>query len=303
MNPFDLTGPQFLVFYAIFAGLVIAGMVFWRKRAESSETPKIDLSDPYLIAYLRAGEREVLRVATIALVDRGLLIQAGRQIKRAEHASPNSVQRPIEKALLKKYTRSGEVSWIFEDEGLSKACESYENTLRTARLLPDDSVNQARLIRLVVACFLLTGVGFTKILLAIEAGRKNVGFLVLFIIVAMAIAAKISFPRLTESGKIMIEDVKSLYNGLRTRALTADLGATGIEPMMVAAVFGVGALAGPAFAFADVLFPHRKRDGSNSCATDGGCGSSCSSSSSSSCSSGSSCGSSCGGGCGGCGGS
>ena len=301
MNPFDLPGPQFLVFYVIFAGLVIAGMVFWRKRAESSQTPKIDLSDPYLIAYLRAGEREVLRVATIALVEKGLLIQEGRQIKRAEHASPNSVQRPIEKVLLKKYTRSGEVSWIFEDEGLSKACESYARTLRTARLLPDDWVNQARLIRLVVVCFLLTGVGFTKILLAIEAGRTNVGFLVLLIIVAMVIAARISFPRLTESGKIMLEDVRSLYHGLRTRALTADPGTAGVEPMMLAAVFGVGALAGPMFAFADVLFPRRNRGNSNSCGSgDGGCGSSCSSSS---CSSGSSCGSSCGGGCGGCGGS
>ena len=58
MNPFDLPGPQFLLFYIIFAGLVISGLVFWRRRAESSpSTPRIDLSDPYLIAYL-AEERK-----------------------------------------------------------------------------------------------------------------------------------------------------------------------------------------------------------------------------------------------------
>lgn len=305
MNPFELPGPQFLLFYVIFAGLVIAGMVFWRKRAELSQSPRIDLSDPYLIAYLRGGEREVLQVATIALIDRGLLIRSGTQLKRAENASPDSVHRPIEKALLKKYARSGEVSWMFEDDGLSKACESYRKTLRQARLLPDEWVNQKRLMRLVVACFLLSGAGLTKVLIALEAGRTNVGFLIVLIIIAIIVAVRLSFPRLTESGKAMIEDAQSLYSGMRDRAGSLNAGGAGVEPLMLAAVFGVGAMAGPAFAYADDLFPGgRKREPQES--LDGG-GGSCSSGGdgSSGSSGGSSCGSSCGGGggCGGCGGS
>lgn len=301
MNPFDLPGPQFLLFYVIFGGLVISGLVFWRRRAElSSSSPRLDLSDPYLIAYLRGGETEVLRVATVSLIDRGLLIRNGSQIQRAENASPDSVRRPIEQALLKKYARAGEASWMFEDEGLSKACESYGATLRRARLLPDEYVNQARLIRLVIASFVLSGVGFTKVFIALDAGRSNVGFLIILTVVAVVIAAAVSFPRLTESGKAMIEDVKSLYSGLRDRAALLNPGGAGIEPMMLAAVFGVGALTGPGFSFASALFPGQKKRAQGSCATDGDCGSSCSSSS---CSSGSSCGSSCGGGCGGgCGG-
>lgn len=301
MNPFDLPGPQFLLFYLIFAGVVIAGLAFWRRRAElSAGAPRLDLSDPYLIAYLRGGEAEVLRVATVSLIDRGLLVRNGRQLQRAENASPDSVRRPVEQALLKKYARGGEVSWMFEDDGLSTACQAYEATLRQARLLPDEYVNQARLVRLVVACFLLSGVGFTKVLIALDAGRTNVGFLIILTIAAIVVAAAISFPRLTESGKAMIEDVQRLYSGLRDRAPLLSSGGAGIEPMMLAAVFGVGALAGPAFSYAGDLFPRAKRSQSNACGTDGGCGSSCSSSS---CSSGSSCGSSCGGGCGGgCGG-
>jgi len=312
VNPFDLPGPQFLLFYIIFAGLVILGLVFWRRRAESSaSTPRIDLSDPYLIAYLRGGEKEVLRVATVTLIDRGLLVRSGRQIQRAENASPASVRLPVEQALLKKYARAGEVSWMFEDEGLSKACEPYGATLRRARLLPDDSVNTARLTRLVIATFLLTAVGFTKVVIAIDAGRSNVGFLIFLTIAALVTVAAISFPRLTESGREMIQSVQSLYSGLRSRTSPApagvagNAGGAGVEPMMLAAVFGVGALAGSGFAYAQGLFPGmNKRRGS--CASDGDCGSSCSSgdsgSSSSSCSSGSSCGSGCGGGCGGCGG-
>ena len=301
MNPFDLPGPQFLLFYTVFAAAVVAGLVFWRRRAElSSSSPRIDLSDPYLIAYLRGGEREVLRVATVTLIDRGLLVRNGSVIQRAENASPDSVRRPVEQALLKKYARGGEVSWMFEDDGLSTACRSYGDTLRRARLLPDESVNQARLMRLVVASFVLSGVGFTKVFIALDAGRSNVGFLIVLIIVSLVIAAASSFPRLTESGRATIEDVQTLYSDLRDRAGLLNPGGAGIEPMMLAAVFGVGALAGPGFSFANGLFPDQKKRASGSCSSgDGGCGSS-GSSCSSSC--GSSCGGGCGGGCGGCGG-
>lgn len=300
MNPFDLAGPQFLLFYVIFAGVVIAGTVFWRKRAELTESPRIDLSDPYLIAYLRGGEREVLRVATIALIDRGLLESKGPQIKRAEKASPSSVHKPIEKALLQKYASSGEASWLFEDDGLSKVCESYDKTLRQARLLPDEWVKQRRWMRFLVACLLLGGVGASKVLIALVAGRTNVGFLIVLMAIAIPLAAWLSFPRLTESGKAMLEDVRNLYGGLRDRAALSVAGNAGVEPLMLAAVFGIGALAGPSFAYADDLFPgSRRREPHES--VDGG--SSCGSGSGSSCSSGSSCGSSCGGGCGGCGGS
>jgi hypothetical protein len=262
MNPFELPGPQFLLLYIIFAGLVIAGLVFSRRRAElSPSTPRIDLSDPYLIAFLRGGEKEVARVA----------------------------------------------SYASSSNGLNKPCESYDKTLRTARLLPDQYVTRGRLMRLVIAGLVLTGVGFAKVLIALEAGRTNVGFLVILIILAVVVASAISFPRLTESGKAMLEDVKSLYIGLKDRDGLSRQGGAAVEPMMLAAVFGVGALS--TTGSADQLLLGRRKKSEGSCASDGDCGSSCSSSSandssSSSGSSVSSCsgGGGCGGGCGGCGG-
>jgi len=241
MNPFDLPGPQFLLFYIIFAGLVITGLVFWRRRAESSpSTPRIDLSDPYLIAYLRGGEKEVRRVA--------------------RYANSNGSRKPY---------------------------NSYETTLRTARLLPDWYVMSARLKRLVFAGLLLMGVGLAKVQIALEAGRTNVGFLVGLMMLAVFVAGAISFPRLTESGKAMLEDVQSLYSGVRHRAPLSKAGDAGVEPVMLAAVFGVGALS--ASGYTDDLAPHRRKKSEASCASDCGCGSSC--------------GGGCGGGCGGCGGS
>lgn len=300
MNPFDLTGPQFLLFYLIFAGVVLTGMEFWRRRAESSGSPRIDLSDPYLLAYLRGGKEAVLRVATAGLIDRDLLVMNGREVQRAQKVSPDSVRWPIEKALLKKYERPGQASWVFFDDGLSKECATYDRKLRTACLLPDQSVKYARLMRLLVGCFLLGGVALTKVVIALAAGRTNVGFLIILAVIAIAVAVWRSFPRLTENGKAVLEDAQSLYQGMRHHASSlrsgnaaASAGSADVEPLMMAAVFGAGALAaGTALSSVDLMFAEeRKRQASSSCASgDGGCGSSC----------GSSCG---GGGCGGCGGS
>ena len=295
MNPFDLPGPQFLVFYLGLAALVIIGVVVARKVAESSKTPKLDLSDPYLIAYLRRGDTETLRVAAVSLVDRGLLTATGTQLKRAENVNAESVRRPIEKELLHKFNRADEATAMFDDARLQATCKPYEETLKNAGLLPNESIKSARLTRLLIACFVLGGVGLVKIIVALSRGRTNIGFLIVLMIVAIFIAAKISFPRLTESGKAMLVDLQGLYGDLKNRALSLRTGGATIEPVLLAAVFGVGALEGADFAFTRVLFPAPAAAQSGS-SWNSSWGSSCSSSSC-----GSSCGGGCGGGCGGCG--
>ena len=90
LNPFDLRGPEFLVFYIILALSVVGLVVLLRHAFESGQAPKIDLGDPYLIAYLRGGAQEAKRVALVTLIDRGLLILEGTQIRRAETARPDS---------------------------------------------------------------------------------------------------------------------------------------------------------------------------------------------------------------------
>lgn len=296
MNPFDLAGPEFLFFFIGLSALTIVALVVTRKIAERSAAPKLDLSDPYLIAYLRGSEPETLRVAAVSLIDRGLLVATGTQLQAAEKASPDAVRRPIEKELLRKFKRADEASAIFDDSRLRATCKPYEQTLKTAGLLPSETTVSARWTRLLIACGVLGGVAIVKILIALERGRTNVWFLIIVAIVAIVIAAKISFPRLTESGKAMIADLQNLYSGLKDRALSLQTGGATIEPMMLAAVFGVGALTGAHFGYTGVLFP-RARETAATSACGSSCGSSCSSSSC-----GSSCGGGCGGGCGGCGG-
>jgi uncharacterized protein (TIGR04222 family) len=299
MNPFDLTGPQFLVFYLGLSALVIIALVLTRKYTESFRAPKLDLSDPYLIAYLRGSAPEALRVAAVSLIDRGLLVATGTQLKTAEKASPDAVRRPIEKELLHRFKRADEATVIFDDSRLRATCKPFEQTLKNAGLLPNEQIQNSRLTRLLIACVIVGGVGSIKLLVALARGRTNVWFLVILMVATLVIAFKLSFPRLTESGKAMIADLQNLYSGLKDRALLLPTGGATIEPMMLAAVFGVGALAGPSFAYTHSLFP---RAANQQAVSSSSCGSSCGSScSSSSC--GSSCGGGgCGGGCGGCGG-
>jgi uncharacterized protein (TIGR04222 family) len=299
MNPFDLPGPQFLVFYLGLSALAIIALVLSRKYAESSRAPKIDLSDPYLIAYLRGAEPETLRVATVSLIDRGLLVATGTQLKTAEKASPDAVRRPIEKELLHRFKRADEATAIFDDSRLRATCHPYEHTLKDAGLLPNVAIQSSRLTRLLIACAIVGGVGVVKLLVAFARGRTNVWILIILMVVALVIAVKISFPRLTESGKAMIADLQNLYSGLKDRAPLLQTGGATIEPMMLAAVFGIGALASTSFAFTHALFPRASKQAQSGWSS---CGSSCGSScNSSSC--GSSCGGGgCGGGCGGCGG-
>lgn len=299
MNPFDLRGPEFLVFYALLTAAVIAVLFLLRRALESeSAPPRADLADPYLIAYLRGGEHEAMRVAVVSLVDRKLLVATGTELKRADHATTDSVRKPLEKALLRKFAKTGDVSWIFDDQMLKDACEEYRLALQNRRLLPDDSIERARRKRFVVALLILLGVGGIKIVVALSRGRTNITFLVILMVVAVALATKVSFPRLTARGAAMLEDVRTLYGGLKDRALSIRPGGATVEAAMLAAVFGVGALAGDAYAYTTGLFPRVKSSSSSSGSSS--CGSSCGSSSDSS--SGSSCGGGgCGGGCGGCG--
>jgi hypothetical protein len=170
--------------------------------------------------------------------------------------------------------------------------------------MPDAAARSARLRRLLLGLTALGVVGVIKIQIGISLERP-VGFLVVMMIIAMAVAAAISFPRLTARGKATLEDITNLYSGLRTQVNPFGPGSASAELAMCAAVFGAGALASTPFAYAED--PFRRASSSASCGTS--CGAVDSSSSCSSSDGGSSCGGSSdggsgcggGGGCGGCG--
>jgi hypothetical protein len=132
------------------------------------------------------------------------------------------------------------------------------------------------------------GIGFAKLVVALLRGRTNVALLLVFAaLFAFAAYEVVNRPR-TARGERLLEDLKTLFAPLRSRAPLLRLGASTDELAMLTAVFGVTALPASTFAYATELFP-RATSGAS-------CGSSCGSSCG-----GGSCGGGCGGGCGGCG--
>src|SRR5688572_23530311 len=97
MFPFTLPGPQFLLFYAVFAAAVILALFFLRSHLESVPHDTVDLNDPYLFACLRGGPKEVLTASLLGLIDRGLLTTKGSIVSQSANAISALVKKRIDK--------------------------------------------------------------------------------------------------------------------------------------------------------------------------------------------------------------
>jgi uncharacterized protein (TIGR04222 family) len=285
MNPFNLSGPDFLVFYVIFSVVVLGAAWYFRQQAESGPTPKMDLSDPYLIACLRGGETEALRLAVLALIDRGLLIADNTWIERAAHATQKDTHNAVEAAVLRAVVTRTPVASILNDVSLKEECRPYIEKLEAGGLLPDESTKSQRRRTTLLASMALAGVGVIKIAIGLSRDRPIL-FLSILTIAAVTVLALVatSFSRLTTRGRQAIDDIQGIYSGLKDRASDIHHGSATAEMLMLVAVFGVTALPLTDYAFARTMFPQAASSsgggGDSSCGGDG-CG---------------------GGGCGGCGG-
>ena len=282
MSPFDLPGPMFLVFYLFCGGVALLALTMLHNSAESPDATKVNLSDPYLIAYLRGGRREAVRVLTVALVDRGLLKVSGPTVSAVASNAGNGVRLPVEQQLLSYCQTPQEVASLNSGHCLAGAMGLYEQELVQLGLLPNEHTKSARVFRLIVFVAVMWGIAVFKIILAIERGHTNLAFLVILSIAFAWAAYKITHPRQSGPGKALLADLKSLFGSLKERASSFHPGSNSSELALLAAVFGVDAIPIDVFPHKKALYPQ----------VSGSCGSSC----------GSSCGGGgCGGGCGGCG--
>jgi uncharacterized protein (TIGR04222 family) len=286
MNPFDLRGPEFLLFYLLFGAVVLTVLNITRRERED-DSVSATISDPYLIAYLRGGERAVVEAAAVALLDRGLMEAVDDEIRAKSIASANRLEE-VEKILLEVCVASTKANTLFSHPLIIAACAVYRDRLEQLGLLPDAVLKSRRAADFGIAVLLLGAVAGTKIMVALARGHANIGFLVIFAFVFCFGAYRISNHRRTRKGDRLLTDLTTLFAGLRSRANMFTLGMGGNEAVLVTAAFGAVMLPKESFPFA-----HRWRP-KNAGGSDGGDGGGCGSSSS--------CGSSCGGGGGGCGG-
>ena len=285
-NPLALPGPQFLVFYVLFAAAVLGLLYFGRRAYEAGALPTIETKDPYLFACLNGGPAGVIRVATVGLADRGLLQLTGKTARTVQSVAPQFGQPQIERDILAHFRGGDSVSSAWDNKELRDvAAANYENRLSSLNLLPNGETQSMRRVALAMAIAALLGLGLIKIWIALSAGRRNVEILIILMVVATIFAAKIWNPYRTRLGDDYLASVRALFTGLRDRAGSLRPGGATREVLWLTALFGAALLPSAVFPVAAYAWP--KPTSSSS----GSCGSS---------SSGSSCGGG-GGGCGGCG--
>jgi uncharacterized protein (TIGR04222 family) len=301
VNPFDLRGPEFLVFYFFLSLLVIAGVVLLRRLSEDLDTGKPPIDDPYFVAFLRGGQSEALRVAALSLIDRGLLTlkssgasvfsrSADSRLELTDPAAIETVKRPIEKRILEAFKTSQPVHSTLDSLEGCTACFDYAINLEKFGLLPDEEVRKARLRRVAIAIGILLGVAAVKILIALSRGRTNILFLVILSGFAAFVAFKTSNPFRTVRGEKFLQDVKTLFSSLRQRAASLRPGGATSDLVWLASAYGLTEVSPILFPQVTALGPRRPPRGPGSTGWGSG-NSSCSTTTS--CSSGSS---SCGGG-------
>jgi uncharacterized protein (TIGR04222 family) len=289
-NPFDLRGPQFLLFFLVFGALTLIVVARMRKSSEEPAATPPPLHDYLEIAFLRGGAAEALRVAILTLIDRGALaVVGGDKVKTGRDDAARRVATTTERAILNRCRTATKPTELFSDSTLTATVtEACQPALVRRGLLPNDDQKAARSRLFMLAAALLALVAGAKVLVAIARGRTNIAFLVIEALVFVVLAWGVTHPTRTTAGSALLEDLATLFKGLKDRAGSLQPHAGGSDFALLAAVYGVGA-ALPIYPDAKTLFPKagKSSDGSGSCGSS--CGSSCGG------------GGSCGGGCGGCG--
>jgi uncharacterized protein (TIGR04222 family) len=305
VNPFDLPGPEFLVFYWV---LLIAGLgtLWWRRwRTDVGGTPERMCGDPYQLAFLRDGHPEVVRVALLALVEERTLAVKMREFSlrptgQAKRRPPEGPRPAIEQELLSFLANeSSTVDEIIDAEVGSEACTAYREQLEQLGFLRGPApLARVRRAGNAVAAVLL-GVATIKLGVALARGRYNVAFLILSAATGVwaALRLRSELPPRTTRGQEALDAAGALLAGAHQRLKDAGAAVRGRELAWIAAAFGFSVFnyTEVDFSFWPALAYTAPKEIRAALSSSGmGFGSSCSS-----CGSG---GSSCGGGGGGCGG-
>jgi uncharacterized protein (TIGR04222 family) len=219
VNPFDLRGPEFLVFYLALGLATLAIVWFLRRTNESDSTVSPILNDYLEIAYLRGGANEALRVATMNLINRGLIdIKTDDRLHTLDPKAHVLVSKDSERGILEKFTVAQAATQIFSDKTLRRTVtDECQPTLARMGLVPDASRQAARAVLLFAGACLLTAVAGIKILVALSRGRSNIAFLIIAAAVFCVLLYKATSPLRTPTGNALLADLRTLFAGLRER--------------------------------------------------------------------------------------
>jgi uncharacterized protein (TIGR04222 family) len=248
LNPFNLHGPQFLVFYAVLSAAAFTLLWFVQRQFESGD-PGDETAwgagiakDPYQVGCLRGGRDEVVRVAVVSLVERGLLAIDGGNLKTTIGDAVAKARRPLDKAILSKFAKADTGQSVFSDTIVIAEADAVAATLKDKGLLPDDRITSIRVVTAIAAVGLLWLVAGIKVSVVLSRGRHNIAFLMLMAAAVAVVATIMTKRRRTILGSRTHSYLQSLFADLKNRRDSLRLeGSTG-EIAFLTAAFGMATL-------------------------------------------------------------
>lgn len=248
---YQLNAAQFLFLYF---GLIIAGWLVVkleiRRRERALPEPAVSDREPYVAAYLRAGPTEAVHIATLSLIDRQMLLVDGSHVQAARGAKAET-RDPLELGILTAASHSILAGGLDRVSSVRTALAKLRAPLAAASLVRSRAVVELRLpvVALVWGCAL--AFGLLRAANALMHSGKPIGFLLALSVLAVAIALAQLFSRKTALGDAVLRHWKSRNEHL----LKQRAGMGGMRAALLAALFGASAVALPAYALHDRLYP------------------------------------------------
>ncbi len=243
MNPFDLRGPQFLVFFTILSAVVFA-LVWWLtspRRRGFGRVGRLPIHDPLQIAHLRGGAGEVVSVVVASLLDRGFLSTdaVGRLLSAPKDRSS---LRAIEKAVLDACRTPKTIDGCRVDTAVRAQCAEVERQLADAGFSPTAPNRLGALMVIGGGTLGLLVVGIVKVVIAHQRGRSNTG--ILFALLAIDVSMGVWLVRTLHArvARQVIGSIRVLFSDLRRRAVRLKRGESPVDVEFFVAVFGLGPL-------------------------------------------------------------
>jgi uncharacterized protein (TIGR04222 family) len=267
MNMFDLRGPEFLAVYllACVVGLIVLHVLSRRAPPQSARLPSDDarrqLRDPYLLAFLRGGVAQTLQTVAFSLSERRLLsVEKNGLLATGERGAIRAVVHPLEMAVLAECESPRGIGKLLHDKCLKRMVEDYGAPLKESGLIADEAEYARRLPAFLAIAGALLAIAVIKIRVALAGGHSNIAFLVLLAALALIMAVVIFRRRRTSAGDRALADQRTLFAQLKGQAKRLAAGGATSEAVLIAAAFGLAALPGAAYPFADTV--HRQAQSS-----------------------------------------
>lgn len=258
VNPFDWSGPWFLLAYLIF-GLLVYYSVRELLIRQELRNPHAQLSladDPYRIAFLRGGALEAVKIAAIVLVDRGLLRADGPLLETASADSLRFASHNIERDVLRLYLgRQGHSKELAAQADMLPSCRAYQDSLTQQELLVGPPLLRRRERITWPAHYLLLTVAAVKAVIAISRQHYNLLFLALLLATFLLMLRGLRTQATSWSAQRLLTDLRMLFGRLNQRAARLQAGSSSADMALLAAIFGLGALPLSVYAYVAELYP------------------------------------------------